>query len=898
MANRTWGRNGPAYNVGGGYMAPNAPQMGANMNYYQMTQMDRRTMYTNNPAVKPYSGGGYRDEGAYRRRDDYRPGKRPRGKSPGGDRRSHGHDVYHKDRASGRRPQYSSRYEVKIPKLPLTLKSATFPELKLLYHGLTIPGDYSKAIFSWQEAFPMYEPMKIATKTELYILHRDVESPFTHPTNALSVSDADYSYSVRILPIASPELGELYKQTFRAADEKVDVEKVSAIKNIHFILGGKSKMDTLAIGGPWSPSLDGPDPESNPKTLINTAIRTFKGFTGVDLSSVTEWVRFLELRYYRMAGTKAPALIEDEEEREITEDKTEVVVFLIPNCSHLVPNDKAWEQTKKSYQDAFQKLISTSETPVKSEEGVKLEEPSVSETGMESSQVSETTLEENLDISHAEPVEVEPTNYSKLDINSMKVNELRAELNARKLDSKGVKATLISRLQAAIDEERKAEESENEPKPIDESIKQLAEDLPTSQIPATEVSAVEPKKEQAQKEMSEKERRRLERLYRLGDKAAILIHPNRLARGGRFDCHRVSLHSLLNYPQSDEQQNELNFEVCLFAEQFHTMMQRDCAFTIFKGVYSAPEKDGKTEQNGHEEPDAKRRKLEEEEETNPTSESEDANKPRKMRRTVEFDLLFAFSFFDAGHAGYIREHDLVDILHLLNLGYSKSQLKKLVGKVAHRDNVRFRNLTDRAVVEGDDNDVITLKLQPNDPEFLRDLAAGNDLLFGGEKPEGSSKVIVAPSVGTEELLKRVQTAEELKNAMELKFFQIKDELEKTRSRLNASKDIEDRLKKENRENTDKLREEIRISRDNKSLVSTYNYLLKHSKDLMMKAVGEIEKQFERERAKREAAEAEKLKREGAEGGEKKEENPVISEDEKKDLQKGEDKPEWEVVDQV
>ena len=77
------------------------------------------------------------------------------------------------------------------------------------------------------------------------------------------------------------------------------------------------------------------------------------------------------------------------------------------------------------------------------------------------------------------------------------------------------------------------------------------------------------------------------------DKPAILIHPNRSARGGRFDCHRVSLHSLLNY-QADEQK-ELNFEVALFAEQFHTMMQRDCAFTIFKAVYSAPEKDGKYE---------------------------------------------------------------------------------------------------------------------------------------------------------------------------------------------------------------------------------------------------------------------------------------------------------------
>lgn len=159
---------GPAYNVGGGYMGPSAPSLNANMSYY-INQIDRRTMYAHSPMAKPYGGASYRDEG-YRRRDDYRPAKRQRGKSPAGDRRSHGHDSYqHKDRTSGRRQQYSSRYEVKIPKLPLTLKSATVPELKLLHHSLTIPGDFSKACFTWQEAFPLHDPMKIATKTEYYV---------------------------------------------------------------------------------------------------------------------------------------------------------------------------------------------------------------------------------------------------------------------------------------------------------------------------------------------------------------------------------------------------------------------------------------------------------------------------------------------------------------------------------------------------------------------------------------------------------------------------------------------------------------------------------------------------------------------------------------------------------
>lgn len=53
--------------------------------------------------------------------------------------------------------------------MSLTVKTATVPEVKLMYHGLTIPGDFSKACFAWQDAFPLHEPMKYATKTEVYV---------------------------------------------------------------------------------------------------------------------------------------------------------------------------------------------------------------------------------------------------------------------------------------------------------------------------------------------------------------------------------------------------------------------------------------------------------------------------------------------------------------------------------------------------------------------------------------------------------------------------------------------------------------------------------------------------------------------------------------------------------
>lgn len=49
---------------------------------------------------------------------------------------------------------------------------------------------------------------------------------------------------------------------------------------------------------------------------------------------------------------------------------------------------------------------------------------------------------------------LEPTHYSKLDVKKMKVDELRTELMARDLDTRGLKNQLISRLKDALDNEK------------------------------------------------------------------------------------------------------------------------------------------------------------------------------------------------------------------------------------------------------------------------------------------------------------------------------------------------------------------------------------------------------------------------------------------------------------
>lgn len=63
-------------------------------------------------------------------------------------------------------------------------------------------------------------------------------------------------------------------------------QKASCRKNS--ILGTRNK-EMMAIGGAWSPSLDGCNPESDPQVFVRTAIRTVRALIGVDLSKCPRW---------------------------------------------------------------------------------------------------------------------------------------------------------------------------------------------------------------------------------------------------------------------------------------------------------------------------------------------------------------------------------------------------------------------------------------------------------------------------------------------------------------------------------------------------------------------------------------------------------------------------------
>ncbi|KAH7932024.1 hypothetical protein HPB51_029572 [Rhipicephalus microplus] len=91
--------------------------------------------------------------------------------------------------------------------------------------------------------------------------------------------------------LSSPSLEELYQQTCALAeDESRSGTAMHPARVLSFLVGLKGKSETVAIGGPWSPSLDGPNPDSDPQTLIRTAVRTCRALTGIDLSACTQWI--------------------------------------------------------------------------------------------------------------------------------------------------------------------------------------------------------------------------------------------------------------------------------------------------------------------------------------------------------------------------------------------------------------------------------------------------------------------------------------------------------------------------------------------------------------------------------------------------------------------------------
>merc|ERR1712223_1484113 len=169
---------------------------------------------------------------------------------------------------------------------------------------------------------------------------------------------------------------------------------------------------------------------------------------------------------------------------------------------------------------------------------------------------------------------------------------------------------------------------------------------------------------------------------------------------------------------------EGTFEVSLFAELFNEMLIRDSAFKLYSAIQAAPErpkeekKEKKDEKEKKEEKDKKEKEEKKEEKEGestskegdveaPAASAEEEKADEKREASVEMveekekvmvtknkELLLGASYFDLSHCGYIETKDLEDIFVPLQLDLSRAEIKKLVSKLANKDQVNYRSLTD------------------------------------------------------------------------------------------------------------------------------------------------------------------------------------------------------------
>nr|XP_060624871.1 cell division cycle and apoptosis regulator protein 1 isoform X2 [Anolis sagrei ordinatus] len=766
-----------------------------------------------------FSGRNDRGDPMANRKDDRsrereRERRRSRERSPQRKRSRERSPRRERERSPRRPRRVVPRYTVQFSKFSLDCLSCDMMELRRRYQNLYIPSDFFDAQFTWVDAFPMSRPFQLGNYCNFYVMHREVD-PLDKNIAVLDPPDADHLYSAKVMLMASPSMEDLYHKSCALAEDPQEVRDgfQHPARLIKFLVGMKGKDEAMAIGGHWSPSLDGPDPEKDPSVLIKTAIRCCRALTGIDLSVCTQWYRFAEIRYHRPEethkGRTVPAHVE-------------TVVLFFPDVWHCLPTRSEWETLSRGYKQQLAEKLQGERKEADGEQD-----------------------EEEKDDGEAKEIST-PTHWSKLDPKAMKVNDLRKELESRTLSSKGLKSQLIARLTKQL----KVEEQKEEQKELEKSEKEDEEE--------EERKSEDDKEEEERKRLEEVERQRRERRYILPDEPAIIVHPNWAAKSGKFDCSIMSLSVLLDYRLEDNKEH--SFEVSLFAELFNEMLQRDFGVRIYRSLLSLPEKEDKKDKKNkkdekkekkeerddeNDDPKPKRRKsgdekdkkderddrkrddkrkddlkddddMEDEnnqeeydpmeaedaededddrddEEMNRRDDrregsrhckeraSKDKEKDKIQMITINRDLLMAFVYFDQCHCGYLLEKDLEEILYTLGLHLSRAQVKKILNKVVLRESCFYRKLTDASKDEESPEE-----MEPPQEEML-----GNKMLLPSPATMQESKgaeenvgliVYNGAMVDVGSLLQKLEKSEKARAEMEQKLQSLEektDEDEKT-----------------------------------------------------------------------------------------------------------------------
>lgn len=218
---------------------------------------------------------------------------------------------------------YFARYAVNSP-------FCDAMEILRRYCSIQLPREFFDVRLCWLDTFPLTQPLTLRHPSRIQVADPGEEALETNEdaTQEAVPEDTDPVFSAKVMLLSSPGLEEFYRHCLLhiedPSEQKESLEHPT--KQIKFLLGRKED-EAVLIGGEWSPSLDGPDPDSDPMVLVRTAIRCTKAHTGLDLSACTKWFRFAEFRYLRQGDPS----------------QRETVVIFLPDVWSCMPSLEEWE---------------------------------------------------------------------------------------------------------------------------------------------------------------------------------------------------------------------------------------------------------------------------------------------------------------------------------------------------------------------------------------------------------------------------------------------------------------------------------------------------------------------------------------------------------------------------
>lgn len=768
-------------------------------------------------------------------------------------------------RGGGARDRSSPANKRRISKallhnVDLESTSASATELKRRYPNLYIPSDFFHANILWSSAFPPLNPLDLSLAHCAYaVCPREKRLPGARAP-AREPFDTSYKYVAKVVLLATSALNDIYEQCCGPSDRAAaDKQLKHPLELVQLLVGVKAgKFE--AIGGPWSPSQDGDDPE-HPQTLINTAIRSTQFLTGIDLRGCTSWPRITEVRYRR------------EVNGEVSMEK---VVMFFPDVWRCVPTHREWSKLSEELRKETpmeEEPASTGDDQIAASGDSKKEDDSAEPAAVHNEESQESSGEIFL------PDGTDPR--------QMKVADLRVELEKRGLDTKGVKQALAERLVEFLQHEKQKDQSagdsgENKEEVVDSKgapegmevdSQENTQDKPDGKEGSTTGGKEEEKdKSKDSNNKSTKDDEKKEQtlpIYELPTNPAIVVVPNRKAKGGKFDCRLVNLSRLLEYSESDNK--EILFELNLFCELLKSMFYRDHAFNLYKGLLEAPDLNKEQENRL-----AAKKKREELKKEDKKDEDKKAAAPEadeieiEIKDEVDEDyekiydektvrnpaLLLSCIFFDLNRVGHFSSKEIEDIALSLNLHLSRAQVRSVLKKVITKEgNVEYKKLTHRHMdpeepPEGFEHPTLLSATQ------LRQVVKGNNL---GSVDDTSSSVSAASFsavfVNVEKLRDQVEKSERAKVEVDAALLKSQDELEKTIHQLDRVKKDRDRLEadlgKANKV-IDNLNEELRQSR---RFSSDIRYTAHNTKNTLKKALENLERCLERDKKRSNADKA-------------------------------------------